>query len=253
MAWRCTGASNAELIANLRSHKLISLESVADAMKKVDRAHYTLGPRGAYEDSPQYIGHGATISAPHMHAMAAEHLVGDANPSPFIFPGARVLDVGSGSGYFTAVLHHLVSSPNKPGAVVGIDHIPALVDFAVENLKKDGLGPALASGAITLVAGDGRQGLLSPSPFAPQTDSLMMVNAGYARGGPYSAIHVGAAAPAVPAALVEQLARPGRMFVPVGPDGGAQVVMQVDKDADGAVTETRLMGVRYVPLTDRAG
>ncbi|KAF7986365.1 hypothetical protein HWV62_35380 [Athelia sp. TMB] len=250
MAWRCTGASNAELIANLRSHKLISLESVADAMKKVDRANYTLGPRGAYEDSPQYIGHGATISAPHMHAMAAEHLVGDAHPSPFIFPGApppisptkadhtphpgaRVLDVGSGSGYFTAVLHHLVSSPDKPGAVVGIDHIPALVDFSVENLKKDGLGPALASGAITLVAGDGRQG--------------------YARGGPYSAIHVGAAAPAVPAALVAQLARPGRMFVPVGPDGGAQVVMQVDKDADGAVTETRLMGVRYVPLTDRAG
>jgi len=236
MAWRCSGASNTELIANLLKHKLISLDLDGDAMKKVDRANYVLaGPRGAYEDSPQYIGHDATISAPHMHAMAAEHLSakrpGDTGPSPFLFPGAKVLDVGSGSGYFVAMMHHLVSSADVKGKVVGIDHIPELVDFSVDNLKKDGLGPALESGEIEMIAGDGRQG--------------------YASGGPYTAIHVGAAAPFIPSALIEQLARPGRMFIPVGPDGGSQTVMQVDKGADGEVTETKLMGVMYVPLTDR--
>jgi protein-L-isoaspartate O-methyltransferase len=69
-----------------------------------------------------------------------------------------VLDVGSGSGYLTAVFHHLVSSEGKTGKVVGIDHIPELVQFSVENLKKDGLGKALEDGQIEMVISDGRQG-----------------------------------------------------------------------------------------------
>lgn len=52
----------------------------------------------------------------------------------------------------------------------------------------------------------------------------------------------------VPANLVKQLASPGRMVIPVGPDGGNQVLLQVDKDKDGKVTETVLSHVRYVPL-----
>lgn len=71
-----------------------------------------------------------------------------------------MLDVGSGSGYLSAVLHYLVDGPEavEHGKVVGIEHIPELVDFSVENLKKDGLGDALNDGRIKIVAGDGRKG-----------------------------------------------------------------------------------------------
>jgi len=72
---------------------------------------------------------------------------------------------------------------------------------------------------------------------------------GYAEKGPYDAIHVGAAARTIPPALVEQLATPGRMIIPVGTY--SQKLMQVDKDAQGQITQRDLFGVVYVPLTDR--
>lgn len=89
-----------------------------------------------------------------MHAHASEYLL------TYLQPGSRVLDVGSGSGYLTAIFHHLVSPGNgqPTGKVVGIDHIAELVDWSVENLNKDKLGPALDSGQIEMVAGDGRKG-----------------------------------------------------------------------------------------------
>jgi len=169
------------------------------------------------------IGYDATISAPHMHAYAAQYLL------PYLYPGAKVLDVGSGSGYLTAVFHHLVSSDGQSGTVVGIDHIPELVQFSLENLREDGLGKALDDGQIEMVVGDGRQG--------------------YASSGPYDAIHVGAAAPTLPQTLVEQLASPGTMFIPVGEH--YQRILQVNKDVYGNVIKKELMVVRYVPLTDR--
>ncbi|PBK68831.1 protein-L-isoaspartate O-methyltransferase [Armillaria solidipes] len=223
MAWLCTGKTNAELIANMARSSIIQADRVERAMCKVDRVNYVIDKEDAYQDSPQVIGHGATISAPHMHAYATEHLL------PFLHPGARVLDVGSGSGYLAAVFHHLVSSPEKSGHVVGIEHIPELVDWSVENLRKDGLAEALDKKEIELLVGDGRLG--------------------YEQSGPYDAIHVGAAAPTLPVKLVEQLASPGRMFIPVGTF--AQHILHVDKDVNGKVTETRIMDVRYVPLTDR--
>jgi len=194
-------------------------------MSKVDRAHYVRNKLSAYEDSPQTIGHGATISAPHMHAHALEELL------PFLRPGARVLDVGSGSGYLCAVLDHLVTDVGKgvEGTVVGIEHIPELVQWSLENLRRDGLGDAINVGHIQIVAGDGRQGYPSAAPF--------------------DAIHVGAAAPTMPQPLIDQLARPGRMFIPVGTD--SQQIIRVDKDAEGNVTQKELFDVMYVPLTDR--
>jgi SAM-dependent methyltransferase len=93
------------------------------------------------------------------HAYATEYLL------PFMRPGAKVLDVGSGSGYLCAVFHHIVSTPSATdgtsgpqGKVVGIEHVPELVEWSVKNLQKDGLGVALDNGAIKMVVGDGRQG-----------------------------------------------------------------------------------------------
>ncbi|KAF9479317.1 protein-L-isoaspartate O-methyltransferase [Pholiota conissans] len=220
MAWRCTGKSNAQLVANLKHNGIIHSDKVAAAMNAVDRGNYVLRSWEAYEDSPQYIGHNATISAPHMHAYAVEHLL------PYLRPGARVLDVGSGSGYLVAVLHHLVS---PGGVVVGIDHIKGLVDDSVINLRKDGMGQAIDDGEIVMVTGDGR--------------------AGWSENAPYDAIHVGAAAPSIPEALLEQMASPGRMFIPVGEY--MQYIEQVDKDAHGHISKKDVMAVRYVPLTDR--
>src|SRR5256885_11495747 len=83
-----------------------------------------------YEDSPQTIGYGATISAPHMHASAAESLL------PYIRNDrdCRILDIGSGSGYLTAVFANLIGPGPENGKVVGIEHIEPLVRIARENM-----------------------------------------------------------------------------------------------------------------------
>lgn len=117
-----------------------------------------------------------------MHVAAAESLL------PFLYPGARVLDVGSGSGYLTQVLASLVGAE---GRVVGIDHIQGLVDKATKNMGKSPEGrEMLEKGQVVFVKADGRKG--------------------WTDGAPYDAIHVGAAAVEAHSPLVEQLKTPGR-------------------------------------------
>ncbi|CAK7207580.1 hypothetical protein SEUCBS139899_010390 [Sporothrix eucalyptigena] len=227
MAWRSSGVTLAELVDNLACHGMIPNERVKQAFLSVDRAHYA--PRNPYQDAPQSIGHGVTISAPHMHAMAVKHL------GEFVIGGSqgrRVLDVGSGSGYLTHILAELVGDN---GEVVGVEHIPALCEQAKHNMEKSDEGrQLLASGKVKFVVGDGRLGDSS------STDT-------------FDAIHVGASAATLPQALVDQLRSPGRMFIPINDEDdseGNQSVWTIDKAADGTVTKTRLFGVRYVPLTD---
>jgi protein-L-isoaspartate(D-aspartate) O-methyltransferase len=156
-----------------------------------------------------------------MHANACESL------SEHLQPGSKVLDIGSGSGYLTAVLANLVGPTGK---VVGIDHIQPLVDMSRTNMAKSAEGrKMLESGQVKFVTGDGRKG--------------------WKEDAPYDAIHVGAAAAEHHKELTEQLKAPGRLFVPVS-DGYSQHIYVVDKKKDGSVEQLKLYGVQYVPLCD---
>ncbi|KAL4783971.1 protein-L-isoaspartate O-methyltransferase [Aspergillus varians] len=238
MAWYCSGSSNNELIENLCREGLIKNERVKRAMMAVDRGHYA--PSRPYSDSPQPIGYGATISAPHMHGHACEYLI------HYLRPGSRVLDIGSGSGYLTHVIANLVvdTSPSgdSKGQVIGVDHIQELVALARDNMGKSEEGrKLLATESVKFITADGRRG--------------------WPDGAPYDAIHVGAAAQELHPLLVEQLRAPGRMFIPVNAEneqgrlaraafGGGQYIWVVDKREDGSIHKEKVFQVSYVPLTD---
>lgn len=265
MAWRSSGKCNNSLVENLWKNNLIKSEAVKSAFLKVDRANYA--PRSPYEDSPQSIGHRATISAPHMHANAAETLLPYLLPSTTTTTAAaaaagsttarprRVLDIGSGSGYLTHILAELAG---EDAVVVGVEHIDALRELGETNMGKSDEGRALlASGRVRFRAGDGRKGWVEPEAPGSSNNgtSRGTANVGGAADEDdaqgWDAIHVGAAAMELHSELVRQLRRPGRMFIPVeAEDGSGQYIWVVDKGEDGALEKKRLYGVRYVPLTD---
>lgn len=193
-------------------------------MKATDRKLYCR-VNNPYVDRPYSIGFSATISAPHMHAYALEIL------QKHLKPDAKVLDVGAGSGFLTVCFSRFMQaqSSDSKGLVVGIEHHPKLVEFAIGNINTDD-PKLLDEGKVKIIEGDGRLGC----------EEL----------GPYDAIHVGAAACKIPDNLLKQLKPGGRMICPVGPAGDTQMLEQYDKDENGEITKQTLMSVIYVPLTD---
>jgi len=162
----------------------------------------------AYGDHPIPIGLGQTISQPFIVALMLEALT--------IGPGQTVLEVGTGSGYQTALLAELGAR------VYSVERHPALARSATETLTR------LGYDKVTVLVGDGSLGL-------PQH-------------APYDAIVVSAAASEIPLALFQQLAEGGRLLVPVGPME-AQRLEWVRKE-DGKAVTRELEGCRFVPLIE---
>jgi protein-L-isoaspartate(D-aspartate) O-methyltransferase len=187
-------------------------ERVLAAIAEVPRARFvpvTLRD-DADADRPLPIGQGQTISQPFVVAYMTEQLR-LAGPE-------RALEVGTGSGYQTAILSRLVAE------VYSIEVVPELAARAKELLIGE-----LGLANVRLRTGDGALGWPDAAPF--------------------DRVIVTAAAPAVPPALVAQLAPGGRMILPVGEEGDAQVLRVVDRGNDGVTLETDLLPVRFVPLT----
>ena len=205
------------LLDHLKHDGFIKTQKVYDSLMRVDRADFT--KNYPYADSPQSIGYNVTISAPHMHAYCLELL------KDHLKIGGKALDVGFGSGYLTVAMSKMM---DDKGTAVGIEHIQQLCDFANQNISKHHKD-LLDSKKVILVHGDGRKGC--------------------AQYGPYDCIHVGAAAAQLPQALVDQLAKGGRLVIPVGEQGGAQYINIIDKDSNGKISIRKTLGVSYVPLT----
>jgi protein-L-isoaspartate(D-aspartate) O-methyltransferase len=166
----------------------------------------------AYEDSALPIGFSQTISQPYVVARMIESLIGDNG-----MPG-RVLEVGTGCGYQAAVLAQLACE------VYSVERIRALLERARANLR------GLRLSNLRLTHGDGNLGLQQAAPF--------------------DAIVVAAAARAVPQALLQQLARGGRMVLPLKTAQAARGAQRLALFVRGArgITETILDEVLFVPL-----
>ena len=185
--------------------------SVLEAMRQVPRHLFGAwsSQRSAHADHPLPIGHGQTISQPYIVALMTEALE--------LKPGAKVLEIGTGSGYQAAVLFEQTPS------VFTMEIIGALGNKARERLQKLGYSTAKVR------VGDGYFGWPEEAPF--------------------DGIIVTCAAGHIPPPLIEQLREGGRMVIPVGGTYEVQRLMVVTKDKQGRVLTRELLPVRFVPMT----
>ncbi len=201
------------LVDRLRE-KGISDESVLAAVAAVPRHIFVdeaLAHR-AYEDTALPIGQGQTISQPFVVALMTQTLLDQ--------PRDRVLEVGTGSGYQTAILATIGKLDRRVGKVFTVERLGALIDRARERLTAIGLRQ------VRFRHGDGYRG--------------------WPEEGPFDGILVTAAPRIVPEALLEQLAPGGRLVVPVGADTIQQLT--VYDRTDRGIQQTTLDQVRFVPL-----
>lgn len=191
-------------------------EEVLRAMLRVPRHRFVpeYEQRGAYTDMPMEIGHGQTISAPHMVAIMCEILE--------LAEGHKVLEIGSGSGYNAAVMAELVG---KTGHVYTVERIEPLANFARKNLKEAGYDN------VTVLLENGSMGY-----------------PGYA---PYDRIAVTCAAPYIPETLLEQLKPGGIMVIPVG--SYSQELIRVKKNSNGKIRKKKKGEVIFVPMIGKHG
>jgi protein-L-isoaspartate(D-aspartate) O-methyltransferase len=166
----------------------------------------------AYDNGPLPIGHGQTISQPYIVALMTDLLQ--------LGPDDRVLEIGTGSGYQTAILSCLAK------AVYTVERIPEL--------------------------GEAAAGILTDLNYTNVHYRIGNGYDGWPEHAPYEAIIVTAAAPEVPPALIDQLKPGGRLVIPVGWQYLPQELMLIKKDMQNVIHTRSILGVAFVPLQDTA-
>lgn len=200
--------NNKSLINYLVKKGVLKNSRLKKAFLKIDRAFFVPPEERAesYEDYPLPIGYDATISQPYTVAFMLELL------SPQL--GDKILDVGAGSGWTTALLSEMVGSRGK---VFGVEIVPELVKLAqgnIENFKMKN---------IKIFQANGRLGLLEHKPF----DRIL----------------VSASADRLENALVQQLKSPGTMVIPIH-----RSVWKITKNPQGKIFKKEFPGFVFVPL-----
>ena len=184
---------------------------VIDALSRVPRHEFVPEHEKifAYENYPLPIGHGQTISQPYIVALMTDLLDLDADD--------RVLEVGTGCGYQSAILSLLARE------VYSVEIIEPLATEATNRLQR------LGYSNVTVRHSDGYHGWPEKAPF--------------------DGIIVTATAEEVPTPLIAQLAANGRLILPLGRSGGAQQLTLISKDDRGRISERFVLDVAFVPLT----
>ncbi len=197
-----------EMIEHQLKRRGIKDRAVLDAMMRIPRHIFVPDDRleEAYEDHPLPIGNGQTISQPYIVAMMTELLKIDSS--------SRVLEIGAGCGYQTAILADIA------GMVFSLEFLCSLAEEAQNRVKNLGYGNVLVK------CGNGWQG--------------------WDRAAPFDAILVAAAPHRIPPRLVEQLAPGGRMVIPVG--SSYQELKLVEKSKGGQISIRDIIPVRFVPM-----
>jgi protein-L-isoaspartate(D-aspartate) O-methyltransferase len=203
-----------EMVERQLRRRGIRDQRVLRAMSEIPREEFVPSDRRvmAYGDAPVDIGWGQTISQPYMTALMAQELE--------LTGLETVLEIGAGSGYAAAVLGALAAR------VVAVEIVAALAQQARDNLKRAG-----RSAKVTVVEGDG--------------------GFGFAQLAPYDAISVAAAAPEIPAALLEQLNDPGRLVIPVGSRDDQE--LRVVTKRGGRIEQRVPTLCQFVPLRGAEG
>ncbi len=208
-------AERARMVERQLRRRGISDERVLEAMGRVPRDRFVPEEvrRRAYADSALPIGHRQTISQPWVVAAICQalRLTGD----------EKVLEIGTGSGYSTAVLAELAPR------VISFERIPELAEHARETLEE------LGTEGIEVVLADGSRG--------------------YAEEAPYDAIAVHAATPEAPHSLIAQLAPGGRLVVPIAAGSADLLTAFHREDEDGTLRQETIGPCRFVPLIGAEG
>jgi protein-L-isoaspartate(D-aspartate) O-methyltransferase len=200
--------SNDELVDHLLRDSALTNSTIIAAFKSVDRQKFAQPETSslAYEDHPLAIGYKATISQPTTVAFMLEKL------APKV--GEKILDIGSGSGWTTALLAYIVG---ETGTVYGVEIVPELVAFGSNNLKK--------------------------YPFSNASIVKAGKNLGLESKAPFDKILVSASIEQLPKAIIVQLAVGGTLVIPV-----REAIWQVTRISEIEHSINKYPGFVFVPL-----
>jgi len=206
---------NDKLIDELIKDGFLKSPKLIEAFRKVDRYNFVISylKNESYRNSPLAIGFGQTISQPLTVAFMLELLD--------VEEGQKVLDVGSGSGWTTALLAEMVG---EKGKVYGIEIIPELYEFGKANVTKLGY---IRKGIIEMICGNGYSGLKEFAPF----DRILC----------------SASVEEIPSAFKDQLKVGGKMVLPIGNN----LCLVVKNDENGLEIVDEYPGFIFVPLVNR--